>query len=180
MTVPVKSVSGQNAACLPYTLSERRRIHESPKNVVGDSRNVVLVVVVREASGPGNRARGEHRSTARNLVEHHVGAYQLALRAADGRGVDEDLVADDKIGVGVALRGGQDQRIGRRSEQPIRPVELEPGRAATDESEVADPLVVPNPFEDPARRSVAGPPRLSDLPSDDALRAYLLFEKNFD
>ena len=57
--------SRAGAALVPWPAalvwgSERRGIEETPDNIRGQARDIVLVVVMREGAGPGHGAGGEH------------------------------------------------------------------------------------------------------------------------
>ncbi len=70
-----------SAALVPWPTalasgSERRGIEEAPADIRGQARDVVLVTVVSQGTGPGNGAGGEHGPAIQGLVEHHIAAHE--------------------------------------------------------------------------------------------------------
>ena len=113
-----------------------------------DARDVVVVAVVRERAAPGDRAGREHGTARRGLEEGEVGAHVRMLGADEVRRHHGELLVDQRDEIGVPFRAGQQQRVRRRAQERLDPVQLQAGGTAADEAEVADPLVRPDALED--------------------------------
>ena len=135
---------------------DRGRVGEAVEDVAGDARDVVVVAVVGEAPAVRDGADREHRSAAPGLEVRHVGADERLRRLSrPGRDVGEELLGDDHEGFTVLLGGREDEGVGRRPEAVVDAVELEAGRAAPAQPEIAeDPIR--HPLEDPRRARVVG------------------------
>src|SRR5262249_58281580 len=98
---------GSDQSAEPETL-QRLRIEETAHDVLGDARNVVVVVVVRQRACPGDRAGGEHGTTAWRLVENHVTAHQGTGLTVDRRIGVRQLLLHPVIGSREIRRYGDD------------------------------------------------------------------------
>src|SRR5215475_10837818 len=130
---------------------------EAVDHVAEDARDVVVVAVVGEATAEGDGPHREDRPTARQLCIGHVRAYHPRGPLAGGRGeVAQELLEDHHEARTVPFRAGNDDGAGRRSQGGVGAVELEAGRPAAGEAEVADHLVL-HAVENPGDARVVGP-----------------------
>ena len=119
-----------------------------------------------EAAGPGDGAGAEDAAAVRRLEEGELGAHPGILRAVDigeGRG---HLLGHQDIGLAMAFGGRQHQRMGRRAQAAVDDVELQPCRAAADETEIADLLLRPDALEDEGGAGIEAV-RLADIVGGD-------------
>src|SRR5262245_41073317 len=109
---------------------------EAPEHIGGQPIDVVLVAVVAEAAGIGYRADRENGTSTGTLEEHHVRPYRGSIsrkRLTHCHNVLERLVD-----VGMALRMGHHQCMGRCAIAIFDAVDLDARRTAAQQPEVAE------------------------------------------
>src|SRR5437879_11614929 len=113
----------------PLRQGERRLIEEAQHGVARQARDRIIVIVVRQAGDEADRAGGKDGAALRRLEEDDVGLDAWIERTVDAARVRQHLLVDQKEGVGVVLRRGDDERVRRRAEPRIIGVDLQPGGA---------------------------------------------------
>src|SRR5581483_3364 len=99
-------------------------------------------------------------STTRRLIEDHVRPHERAYRSALLGVRGEDVLGCRLIDVAEPARDGQHERMGRRAEPRIDPVDLKPGGSAEHRAVAADAVGF-DALEDPGRSWIPG--RLGQL-----------------
>jgi hypothetical protein len=61
------------------SIHKRFQVNETFEHVVGDTRDVIVIFVVRQAACPGNRAGRPDGAAVRRFVEDHVRTHQIIL-----------------------------------------------------------------------------------------------------
>src|SRR6516165_5147557 len=116
---------------------------KSAQYVFKHSRNIVVVVIVRQAAAERNRACREHRTACRRIEINDLSADQVFQPlACHCREVREQFLQDSAEMALMALRARQDQCIWGGSQLEIGTVELEPSGAAAGKPEITDDLIL--------------------------------------